>query len=1378
MCAARNRLRFRMRNFLWADGSPMPRMFDQAMMTLCPSTSSDQELLRNRKGGLNALWKGHDLGGRPCMSIANPNMVPESLQFRVKTLLDKRRKQAANVVPLVALRDQEGEIVRNPDGTPQKVEPTRLADAIQLKLPTADGATISLMPPPPPMRALRLGVRNYDKEGCTGLHMKPVAPKTLAHMVDLRVKIRTVVLGMNATSDDGAPPPTNPIGYSELYNGIRFQKCGEVGTVLQEAWGYAVSERLFNIWKTLQLSKDGVPYKFPSSASMQRTGIEACADIPHLARSGLPGLWCPPKPRSAHRNPSRPMLRAFLGLLLEQKRIHCDEIVKGYQYWAELAGMAERPDMAMLPPMDEADPPLIKLHALLCLKNLKYNKRANARWETLIKYQLAPEDQAPCEPQAVAAELRKAEGKIKGLEELLIQGLAEFSDARGALRMHMFDADADIPLRQQLANRLAGVMFGELLQQRFEHLDIPEHAPRQLGVAEKFGDDAGPVRPEVPFLMPAPKPPPELSVDNVLLGIWIGIVPAMVRNAFGGTGGAPPVGDPAAFDALLSRKLMDLQTTTSMQRRLTFAAIARFAWGAYRKPSDSVGAKPEPNIVAPPGSLDSPSLSSFLLDGASASPITDKQKAQVLKFLMPMIKRIRGAIPKGAVPDDPIAQSALKEEINALDKDATEHGDPTEDDLEIMRQCLAGLLDLVQACCRVMRHKGHAELPAPDGPDEQAAAREAEAAAKANVAGRMKVIRASVNDALQMSYDMFQASKLDADSVLACAGEAVADVGVEQSDLIQAIFKLLYRSTFMSVITAPKIPIAASRRFLATLVKRKPCIHAPDEATVREWALREDKGGDIVGEYAAAKKWAKDVANALEASRDGQRSLLQWITFLTLNELRQVQGALSQGTPKILLADLVAGGVGGVAKNVLLAKLDKAMVPDTNAPLKLAAAYRLLPGRDAPAPPAGAPKKNAYTLPVAFAEDEEEVRGAADVPLGPGELDFGKRLLDIGQLLAPDGSQFNIIRLHRTWMMQHAAADRVALLTIERMMDEFVTLDIKAAFFPLDGEAPSDQLIRGRPDVMKYLIAEGFTQTKVGGFDGKQKGSGMQYAQPVILTNDGQTRVVFGSGKRDTCGALADRFRMGEQIKWTPWGQIAQIVRVEKPLASHFEWVSFFQMANFAGVKKYLDKEADYYVITHTLFPESPAAPCFNAMKFSGQEDVFKRLDNEMSRQGGNISCISPTFTGDKLKDLRMRRAVAIDADASQVAFGEKNHASADIQAKVAIAKEAYNLCLTYGGPGEGPKRSVLHFCGRWLPLGEGSNRKGQLVCLVRETIGWKYDTKPPPPGKEEKPSAARGVGLLVREFFIGKRGTWPEPEPRAPGFRGCWEMHKKRNGM
>ena len=184
-------------------------------------------------------------------------------------------------------------------------------------------------------------------------------------------------------------------------------------------------------------------------------------------------------------------------------------------------------------------------------------------------------------------------------------------------------------------------------------------------------------------------------------------------------------------------------------------------------------------------------------------------------------------------------------------------------------------------------------------------------------------------------------------------------------------------------------------------------------------------------------------------------------------------------------------------------------------------------------------------------------------------------------------------------------------------------LDIKSAFFPLDGEAPSDNLIKGKPDVIKYLIADGFTQLKVGGFDGKQKGAGCQYVQPCILTPDGQTRVVFGSGTRETCGALMDRFRMGEQIKWTPWGTIASIVRVEKPLASHYEWVSFFQAGNFAGVKQYLDKEATYYLITHTIFPESPAQPRFNAVKFEGQEAVFKRLDNEMSRQ----VCISPYLT-------------------------------------------------------------------------------------------------------------------------------------------------------
>ena len=45
--------------------------------------------------------------------------------------------------------------------------------------------------------------------------------------------------------------------------------------------------------------------------------------------------------------------------------------------------------------------------------------------------------------------------------------------------------------------------------------------------------------------------------------------------------------------------------------------------------------------------------------------------------------------------------------------------------------------------------------------------------ARANVASKMKQIRESVNDALTMSYDMSQAAKLDADSVLSTGGEAV-----------------------------------------------------------------------------------------------------------------------------------------------------------------------------------------------------------------------------------------------------------------------------------------------------------------------------------------------------------------------------------------------------------------------------------------------------------------------------------------------------------------------------------------------------------------------------------------------------------------------------
>ena len=632
-----------------------------------------------------------------------------------------------------------------------------------------------------------------------------------------------------------------------------------------------------------------------------------------------------------------------------------------------------------------------------------------------------------------------------------------------------------------------------------------------------------------------------------------------------------------------------------------------------------------------------------------------------------------------------------------------------------------------------------------------------------------------------MSYDMFQASKLDAEMILSTAGEAVADVDVGQSDLIRAVYKLLYKSTIDSIINGPKVQVAAPQKFLKTLVKRKPCIHV-EEALCKEWAMKTDKNGDVVGEVAKAKAWAKKVTEGIQASREGQGALLSWITFLSLNELRQVQGALSSPPPggaKILLPDLVAGGVGGVAKQVLLNKLDKAMVPDTFNPLRLSAAYRLLPGREAKAPPAGSPaKKVAYDLPVKFAEGEEQVRGAADLANAAG-LPYSRQLLDIGQRLAPDGSQFNVIRLHRVFNMQSSAADRAGHMTLEKMLDEFATLIVRSAFFEKLGggeDGENEFILRGKAEVLKYLINDGFSQLKVGGFNGKQKNAGCGFVQPHIMLPDGQTRVVFGAGDRSTCGSSGDRMRMGEQIKWSPWGTVLGILRVEKPLETHFEWVSYFQEMNFAGVKKLLDKECVYYMIMHTISPESPASPRFNAVKFEGNEAIFARLDKEMDRQNKNIGVISPTLTGEKLKDLRLRRAQAAAAETpnGEIAFGEPNPDTPDISNKVAIAKEAYQQCLTYGGDGDGPKRSVLHFAGKWLPLGEGSQRKGQLVCTVRETIGWKYVGKPSPDG-EDKPSAARKIGMLCREFYVAKK--FHQPSPFAPGFAAQWFMHKKRMG-
>ena len=54
-------------------------------------------------------------------------------------------------------------------------------------------------------------------------------------------------------------------------------------------------------------------------------------------------------------------------------------------------------------------------------------------------------------------------------------------------------------------------------------------------------------------------------------------------------------------------------------------------------------------------------------------------------------------------------------------------------------------------------------------------------------------------------------------------------------------------------------------------------------------------------------------------------------------------------------------------------------------------------------------------------------------------------------------------------------------------------------------------------------------------------------------------------------------------------------------------------------------------------------------------------------------------------------------------------------------------------------------------------------------------DNKPPPPGKEAKPSASRAIALLIREFYIDTQ--LHEEPPIAPGLAGAWALHQQRSG-
>ena len=580
--------------------------------------------------------------------------------------------------------------------------------------------------------------------------------------------------------------------------------------------------------------------------------------------------------------------------------------------------------------------------------------------------------------------------------------------------------------------------------------------------------------------------------------------------------------------------------------------------------------------------------------------------------------------------------------------------------------------------------------------------------------------------------------------------------------------------------------------FLQKLLVRKPCVEVP-RLNALEWAAgksmamslaikeeartKEDGGGALEsaaaaiagevkgGEIEAAKDWTTRLAELLQLSVEGEQTLLKLITTVSLSDLRAIQGELScppPGGKKILLRDLVSNGVGGVAKQNMLRKLELAVVYDSDGPIELNKAYMLLPGRE------GAGNPMDYALPLRYAEGEELLRAGR----GANVSQAARSLLDAGQRLRPDGSEYNVIRLHRIWAMQSAAADAAAELTLEKLMDEHVTLTLRSCFFNQTSE--DEPVIKGKAEVMRYLINDGFSQLGVGGTieAPKPKGEGCTFVQPVTLTPDGDTRCTFGAGFKDASGSSKDRLRIGEQIKWGPWGVVLSLVRVSDPLPTHYEWAMRNHGGNFAGIKQMLHPGVVYYAITHHRAPAHAQTPPFSARVMHGSKGVFERLDNEMSRMIGKIGAISPALMGDKITDLQARR--------EQLAGEEENEyddSSEQLRAEREIARQAYAESVSWdsGAPGDaGPDISVLSFAGRWLPLGEGPKRAGDLVITVRETLGWKYQSKPPAKGNA-KPSASRAIGLLIREFYIDTNIT--EAPPIAPGLAAAWALNEKRGG-
>ena len=1275
---------------------------------------------------------------------------------------------------------------------------------------TADAAPLPPPPPPSALAALRGGARN-TAEGLSGVHPRADAELALAtvesHVSQLRQSIHRAALLTPQISPQiwaEAPPPATAaggeIGGEVGLEGARWRAGRALAVPMQTAWGLAVGERLFSLWKRTRPSA-------PFDDHRQRIGVP-----------GLPGCWCPPKPRAPARRPDRAAARAFLRLVLEQNRVHTNEVLAGYAHCCARADGDEAVGEIVAAEVASGaecglSGGVLGWHALEVLSCLRLTGSAHRRLTTLLGAQLAPESVQACDATATAAKLRGAAARIAQLEDVLVEGLAAPSDALAALRMRAFDAANEVSLGVQLRQRLGGSALGGLIDQRMEHLIAIR--PAQAG-GQSAADDGHPVAPDgaealagasaTPATLhhaPAASAGASLQLDNAALRRWLTVLPALYRHgAPACSEGMPPVGDAAALDGALIEILEAMAApplthaagashagalvvkggggppppaaVSQQQWMLVLMATARLCWAASRSKAARGGSASRRGASKAPPSANS---------GARGS-LTKSQLAAVRTAVEPLVLRVRASTPKGAVPTDRALLEALRSEVGSLEAEASDAGTPTAGDVDAMRDTLGCLLDLIGSA--------HAAL-APSSPTAVRALRR---------------VREATSEALVQAADVHAAARVDADGLYAVVGEAVGDVPVEHSDLTRCVYSLLYRKTLEGVVgAADTASRSAARSWLTKLLRRAPTVAvSAGEAAV--WAGSEAQG---------ASEWAAEVGRVLEASRDAELTLMTTLAGLSLDELRAVQGELSGGAKRakgepaedrgpsrgqadarpagrpLLLREVVSGGVGGVARRLLLAKLGEGIVPDSDEPLDLNDTYRLLPGR---APKDGVPESR-YAPPLRYAEGEEEHPGRA----GPeGGAPASWALLDAGQRLRPDGTTFNALRLHRIFAMQSAAADRAGALTLEEMLDPHVTLTLQSSCF---GPRTADErtTLHGRSEVLRYLTNEGFAllgggggaaSAADGGGGGNRGGSAatarpppttdhvkaMQraraaerraaeaadgrcsYVQPAAITADGATRVVLGGGDRDSCGSSKDRLRMGEEIQWSAWGKALAITRVFTPVQTHYEWACCFDTGNYTAIKTALDPAVAYYTVVHHHAAHE-MVPQRSVRMALGAEEVLEKLEAEMRRTKGKISCISADYLGEKLADFRARHAFAAE------------DSSPDADAADA-ARQAYLECASRSGE----QLSVLSFCGRWLPIGESPRRAGDLVVCIRETLGFKSFAKPKPASSRRDdgatPTSARVVDFILREVFIDTR--LHEALPLAPGLAAAWRTHEQRH--